>query len=152
MSRVVVNEIQAKVGNDISFNDAAKIDTLKGKTTAGSITVQGEGSATTNLQQGLTKAWIDYKGTATNAVMDSFNYSSPTDNGTGDYTMTFVSPPSSANYSIVDGTERLENNNSPGITGFETSSSTSYIHNHWNSGFATADMFRTYSIMHGDLA
>ena len=119
---------------------------------AGQVTIQGEGTATTNLQQGLAKAWIDYKGTSTNAVMDSFNYSSPTDNGTGDYTMTFVSPPSSANYSIVDGTERLENNNSPGITGFETSSSTSYIHNHWHSGFGTADMFRTYSIMHGDLA
>jgi hypothetical protein len=118
----------------------------------GQVTIQGEGTATTNLQQGLAKAWIDYKGTSTNAVMDSFNYSSPTDNGTGDYTMTFVSPPSSANYSIVDGTERLENNNSPGITGFETSSSTSYIHNHWHSGFGTADMFRTYSIMHGDLA
>ena len=114
---------------------------------AGQVTIQGEGTATTNLQQGLAKAWIDYKGTSTNAVMDSFNYSSPTDNGTGDYTMTFVSPPSSANYSIVDGTERLENNNSPGITGFETSSSTSYIHNHWHSGFCTADMFRTYSIM-----
>ena len=66
--------------------------------------------------------------------------------------MAFISPPSSANYSIVDGTERLENNNSPGITGFETSSSASYIHNHWHSGFGTADMFRTYSIMHGDLA
>ena len=60
MSRVVVNEIQAKVGNDISFNDAAKIDTLKGKTTAGSIAVQGEGANTTNLQQGLCKHWITY--------------------------------------------------------------------------------------------
>ena len=40
MSRVVVNEIEAKVGNDISFNDTVKIDTIKGKTTAGSIDVQ----------------------------------------------------------------------------------------------------------------
>ena len=54
--------------------------------------------------------------------------------------------------SPVSAAESLENNNSPGITGFETSSSTSYIHNHWHSGFGTADMFRTYSIMHGDLA
>ena len=29
------------------------VDTIKGKTTEGSITVQGEGSKTTNLQQGL---------------------------------------------------------------------------------------------------
>ena len=35
MSRVVVNEIEAKVGNDITFNDSVKIDTIKGKTAAG---------------------------------------------------------------------------------------------------------------------
>ena len=85
MSRVVVNEIQAKVGNDISFNDAAKIDTLKGKTTAGSITVQSEGNATTNLQQGLVKAWMDLNG-STFGLRDSFNVSSATDNGGGNYT------------------------------------------------------------------
>ena len=86
MSRVVVNEIQAKVGNDISFNDAAKIDTLKGKTTAGSISVQGEGTATTNLQQGLIKHWCHFK-MNTAAVNDSFNNSSITDQATGQFTM-----------------------------------------------------------------
>ena len=86
MSRVVVNEIQAKVGNDISFNDAAKIDTLKGKTTAGSITVQSEGTATTNLQQGLIKHWCHFK-MNTAAVNDSFNNSSITDQATGQFTM-----------------------------------------------------------------
>ena len=85
MSRVVVNEIQAKVGNDISFNDAAKIDTLKGKTTAGSISVQGEAVATTNLQQGLAKQWIDFNGSSTVAIVDSFNSASISDEGTGDY-------------------------------------------------------------------
>ena len=90
MSRVVVNEIQAKVGNDISFNDAAKIDTLKGKTTAGSISVQGEGTNTTNLQQGLAKSWISYRGTSTVEIRDSLNVGSLTDNSTGDYTITFT--------------------------------------------------------------
>lgn len=85
MSRVVVNEIQAKAGNDISFNDAAKIDTLKGKTTAGSISVQGEAVATTNLQQGLAKQWIDFNGSSTVAIVDSFNSASISDEGTGDY-------------------------------------------------------------------
>ena len=60
MSRVVVNEIQAKVGNEISFNDAARIDTLKGKTTAGSLSIQCEGAHTTNLQQGLAKCWTNF--------------------------------------------------------------------------------------------
>ena len=35
------------------------VDTIKGKTTEGSISIQGEGSATTNLQQGLAKAWVN---------------------------------------------------------------------------------------------
>tara|TARA_B110000444_G_scaffold190596_1_gene180256 strand:+ start:1875 stop:2369 length:495 start_codon:yes stop_codon:yes gene_type:complete len=84
MSRVVVNEIEAKVGNDITFNDTVKIstaqiDTVRGKTTAGSITIQGEGTATTNLQQGLAKLWIRYQ---SSAIQDSLNVSSLTDGGT----------------------------------------------------------------------
>ena len=95
MSRVVVNEIQAKVGNDISFNDAAKIDTLKGKTTAGSITIQGEGTATTNLQQGLIKHWCHFQ-MNTGAVNDSFNNSSITDQATGQFTMNLTNAMASA--------------------------------------------------------
>ena len=90
MSRVVVNEIQAKVGNDISFNNAAKIDTLKGKTTAGSITVQGEGTNTTNLQQGLIKCWSTVEMDNSNNIPDSFNSSGITDNGTGTPQFTFI--------------------------------------------------------------
>ena len=40
-----------------------KVNTLTGVTTAGSIAVTGEGnSTTTNLQQGLAKAWITFNG------------------------------------------------------------------------------------------
>ena len=97
MSRVVVNEIEAKVGNDITFNDTVKIDTIKGKTTAGSVTVQGEGTNTTNLQQGLGKAWQISTDAA--VLEDSLNIASGTDNGTGDYTFAFTNNISSVNYS-----------------------------------------------------
>ena len=100
MSRVVVNEIQAKVGNDISFNDAAKIDTLKGKTTAGSIAVQGEGAATTNLQQGLCKQWIHFNGSGTIAIVDSFNTTTIVDNSTGDYQVTIANNMGNDDYSV----------------------------------------------------
>ena len=94
MSRVVVNEIQAKVGNDISFNDAAKIDTLKGKTTAGSVTVQGEGAATTNLQQGLCKTRGNIDGDAGTADLlsgsDTLNVGGITDVAQGRYTVTMT--------------------------------------------------------------
>lgn len=100
MSRVVVNEIQAKVGNDITFNDAAKIDTLKGKTTAGSISVQGEGSNTTNLQQGLCKQWIHFNGTGTIAILDSFNTTTIVDNASGDYQVTIANDMANDDYSV----------------------------------------------------
>ena len=74
MSRVVVNQIEAKVGNDITFNDTVKIDTIKGKTTAGSIDVTGEGnSTTTNLQQGLAKCWCHSDNTSTPSI-DAVSY------------------------------------------------------------------------------
>ena len=61
------------------------IDKLKGVTAAGSMLVVGEGgSTTTNLQQGLAKAFLAYKATDTAAIYDSNNISSVGDNGTGD--------------------------------------------------------------------
>ena len=58
------------------------VDTIKGQTAETSITIQGEGSATTNLQQGLAKAWnhYDQKGdSGSTQSLDSFNISSTTD-------------------------------------------------------------------------
>ena len=77
-----------------------KVDTLTGVTTAGSIVVTGEGnSTTTNLQQGLCKAWVNIDGTGTIASRDSFNVSGLVDNGTGDYTINFSVSMSDTNYS-----------------------------------------------------
>jgi len=62
-----------------------KVDTLTGVTTAGSIAVTGEGnSTTTNLQQGLIKAWASRTSATTPATTDSFNVASLVDNGVGD--------------------------------------------------------------------
>ena len=109
MSRVVVNEIEAKVGNDISFNDTVKLDTIKGKTTAGSVTVQGEGTATTNLQQGLCKTWgmVNMR-LSSDYVLDSLNNASYTDHGTGEATFSFTNSFGNANYSVGYMTTRTE--------------------------------------------
>ena len=74
-----------------------KTNTLTGTSTAGSIAVTGEGnSTTTNLQQGLCKHWIDHNDGAT--VNDSFNNTSLTDNGTGDYTATVANDFNNTSY------------------------------------------------------
>ena len=61
-----------------------RVDNLKGSTTGGSINVLGEGtSATTNLQQGLSKSWITFTSAASFTNRDSFNVSSLGDGGAG---------------------------------------------------------------------
>ena len=88
-----------------------KTNTLTGTSTAGSIAVTGEGgSTTTNLQQGLAKVWLNYKGTSTNSVRDSLNESSVTDNGNGDYSVNFTNNMGNANYMITGTGEQLSGN------------------------------------------
>ena len=66
-----------------------KVDTITGVSTAGSIAITGEGnSTTTNLQQGLAKAWCRASSAA--ALQDSLNIASGTDSGTGNYEFTFT--------------------------------------------------------------
>ena len=47
---------------------------------------------------GLAKAWVNFNGTGTVAIRASFNVSSITDNGTGDYTVNFTTAMVDANY------------------------------------------------------
>ena len=76
-----------------------KTNTLTGTSTAGSIAVTAEGnSTTTNLQQGLTKAWINLNGTGTIATRDSFNVSSEDDDGDGLYSYNLTSAMGNSNY------------------------------------------------------
>tara|TARA_R100000388_G_scaffold90840_1_gene72503 strand:+ start:418 stop:810 length:393 start_codon:yes stop_codon:yes gene_type:complete len=88
-----------------------KVDQITGVTTAGSITVTGEGnSTTTNLQQGLAKAWVHASGAAVQD--DTFNVSGGTDHGTGDYSHTITNPFSNLNYcqhSTAEGTSADRN-------------------------------------------
>tara|TARA_Y100000022_G_scaffold63432_1_gene54419 strand:- start:538 stop:963 length:426 start_codon:yes stop_codon:yes gene_type:complete len=72
------------------------VNKLTGKTTAGSITIQGEGSNTTNIQQGLMKTWINhFEGTS---ISDSFNCTSLTDYGTGYHQHSYVNLHGNKNY------------------------------------------------------
>ena len=49
---------------------------------------------------GSAKAWVNFNGTGVVAIRASFNVSSITDNGTGDYTVNFTVAMVDANYSI----------------------------------------------------
>jgi hypothetical protein len=47
---------------------------------------------------GSAKAWVNFNGTGTVAIRASFNVSSITDNGTGDYTVNFTTALADGNY------------------------------------------------------
>ena len=76
------------------------VDNLTGKTTAGNVTVTSEGGAVTmHMQQGLAKAWVEFNGTGTVAINDSFNIAGIVDDGTGKYDLTFTNSMNNANFS-----------------------------------------------------
>lgn len=50
---------------------------------------------------GAAKAWVNFNGTGTVAIRASFNVTSITDNGTGDYTVNFTTAMADANYAAV---------------------------------------------------
>ena len=79
-------------GNNVKVNQLSGIDT------AGSITVQGEGTNTTNLQQGLCKAWVNFTGVSSTAERDSFNISGLTDEATARTTVSYTNNMGNTNY------------------------------------------------------
>ena len=83
------------------------VDALVGVSSANAITVRGEGTATTSLQQGLAKAWQIASPSA--VVTDGFNTSSNNDNGTGDHTFNILNNMSSGNYAINATSSQVSN-------------------------------------------
>ena len=59
-----------------------------------------QNSSGTEIGQ-LAKAWVNFNGTGTVAIRDSFNVASITDNGTGDYTMNLTNAMANVNYAIT---------------------------------------------------
>jgi hypothetical protein len=60
-----------------------------------------------NVQIGtFCRAWVNFNGTGTVAIRASFNVSSITDNGTGDYTVNFTNALPDANYSFSGAGQR----------------------------------------------
>jgi len=122
-----------------------KVDTITGVATAGSIAVTGEGnSTTTNLQQGLAKAWAECNSAGT-SINDSFNVASLADTGTGIQTCTYTNALASGNYACVTTGGTVGSNNA-----FSATSAGSWVVYSFN-GSSYSDMAMG-TIASGDLA
>ena len=134
------------------------VDTIKGKSTAGSISIQGEGSKTTNMQQGLVKAWWSIDGVTSTAVFrDSFNCSTVTDNTTGDYTANFTNNMNNDSYGTGSQGRRnpsvADNGNVVTPMGEAAPTTSSLRHDCARADFAASeDIDRCNALLCGDLA
>ena len=129
-----------------------KVDKFTGVTTAGSISVTGEGnSTTTNLQQGLGKVWINFNGESTIASRDTFNVGSIADEGTGDYQLNYTNNMGNANYapsgmSEADGKVVIDDSD------YSSHVTTSSLDVEAKSGGSNIDREVICVTIHGDLA
>jgi len=102
------------------------LDTITGKSTAttitigstpvvsasaNSMTIRGEGSNQTSIQQGLAKAWLRMNGENTPAINDSLNITSISDQATGNYRVTIANDMANATYSATTGAGGATSNN-----------------------------------------
>jgi hypothetical protein len=55
------------------------------------------------IANGICKAWVNFNGSGTVAIRASYNVSSITDNGVGDYTSNFTNALTDANYTWSSG-------------------------------------------------
>ena len=134
-------------------NGTIAFDTL---TTSDTVNTGTEKSIDTSyIFNGVAKQWINLNGDSTAAITDSFNTTSITDNGTGDYSVTIANDMSNANYSLAgisgDGTSAFNRGLSTGYGTAPTSTLYRLVSITASSGSAT-DCAYVSCQLNGDLA
>ena len=135
------------------------LDTITGKSTAttitigstpvvsasaNSMTIRGEGSAQTSIQQGLAKAWTFC---TDNVITDSLNTSSSSDEATGSYIVTLSNNTATAN--VAGNVSCNENIN---LIGHRSENSTSTYQIRLKDTSGNGGDANSGATVHGDLA
>jgi len=152
------------------------LDTITGKSTAttitigstpvvsasaNSMTIRGEGTAQTSIQQGLSKAWIAGDNSTGNiSITDSLNYSSATDVATGKTTVSFTTNMATAKgYSLAgsnaDASDQTayQYQSQPLQDGSVATGSIALVHSYVTSNASGMGDYAYWSYsIHGDLA
>ncbi len=123
-----------KINGDTSGSVSLTVPAAAGTNTA---TIPAStGNVLLDSTVGVCRAWVNFNGTGTVAIRASFNVSSITDNGTGDYTVNFTNAISDVNYAKLTG-----------ISGSTNASSGLYVSTQlsgitYNSGYTTTTTLR----------
>ena len=110
MSEIRVNKIQGTSGTDTAITLSGANATIGGTFAVTGVHTIGTnavatsdgGGTTTSIVQGLAKMWF-YRITDGSSLADSFNASSITDTGTGDFSVVFSNNMNNANYGTGKG-------------------------------------------------
>ena len=106
MSTLKCNRIEntstASGGLDVDTSGKVRITTLADSS-------GNNNSTPAEIASGRAKAWVNFNGTGTVAIRASYNVSSITDNGIGDYTITFTNAMADGNF-VVAGSARYGDN------------------------------------------
>ena len=135
-----------------SGGNPVQVNQLRGIDTAGSIAIQGEGTATTNLQQGLCKAWSNLQGKSTASIVDSFNTSSMSDQGTGLYNTVFTNNMNNDDYCATGAAGEYVDNGGNRSLGLRARATTGINVRGFYDGNSAADLEDLNVATHGDLA
>ena len=148
------------------------LDTITGKSTAttitigstpvvsasaNSMTIRGEGTAQTSIQQGLGKMFCAFNGTGTIAILDSFNASGITDRAAGKYTITIANDMANAAFVQSGNAKKTDGTEDPNQTvvfgaGTGYTKLASEVHMVTGRGAAMYDTASAEIVIHGDLA
>ena len=97
MSTVILDTITGKsTATTITIGSTPVVST-----SANSLTIRGEGSAQTSIQQGLNKAWCTADENSSSVIRDAFNVSTLTDNSSGNTSFNISSAMADTNFSGV---------------------------------------------------
>jgi len=111
----------------------------------------GNSSTAEQIAQGRAKSWVQFDGRNTPSITDSFNVSSITDNGTGDYDVNFSTNMSNANYSVVTGANFLDADSAGRVFAIvRTMASTDYQVKIFGDGGGSLDSQRVFGAVFGD--
>lgn len=107
---IVVLNPQAPYINGTNFTNLVAASTTasgvielatQAEVNAGTDTTRAVVPSTLQAHPAVAKVWVNFNGTSTVVISDSYNVTSITDNGVGDYTINFTTPFAGNNYAVA---------------------------------------------------
>ena len=131
-----------------------RTNALEGVDAKNSITiVAGAGNiTTTNVQEGLCKAWINFRGSDTFGIDDSFNIATCVDSGTGNHEITVTNVFTTDGFSSTSSCSGDSTNDNRSVCTNNNGTSEVAVNPHVCTNGTASDVAEVHVATHGDLA